>query len=278
MGSQFFEEHNIRDLLDDLQESAYSSSDDVTLDTYCDTNDKLYAGYTDQFNMLPESCEIGENNENATATLDETSCNSWEIRIKTTEEPNSIDIDGLILESIPLPSKSFSESATIVDNKNSPLLHGCGNKASLKNSMDTSLSDITPDTLEITKVKDTISKLDQNLRANIMMAFYHLSQTVQTSGIETPLELKNVVGAKEKELLYMMYSHTEEKKVSPIISTQVTSTPITTDDHSAPAPARHSKKRTHEDKSSTNQREPTQPTKIPTKRTRSKQTVKEKQP
>jgi len=276
MGSQFFEEQDIRDLLDDLQESAYSSSDDLTLDTYCDTNDKPHnVGYNDQFNTLPESCEIEENIENSSSLLtDETSCNSWELRIKTSEEPNSIDIDGPILEAIPLPSKSFSESATIVDNKNS---HACI-KSSLQNSMDSSLSDIS-DTAEITKAKDTISKLDQNLRANIMMAFYHLSQTVQTSGIETPLELKNVVGVKEQELLYMMYSHTEEKKTP--VATQATFT----DEHPAPALAatRHTKKRIHDEEDSnsntkTSAREPTQPTKIPTRRTRSKQTIKEKLP
>jgi len=273
MGSQFFEEQDIRDLLDDLQESAYSSSDDLTLDTYCETNDKPYnVGYTDQFNTLPESCEIEENIEkNSSLLTDESSCNSWELRIKTSEEPNSIDIDGPILEAIPLPSKSFSESATIVDNKNS---HVCI-KSPLHNSTDSSLSDT--DTAEITKAKDTISKLDQNLRANIMMAFYHLSQTVQTSGIETPLELKNVVGVKEQELLYMMYSHTDEKK------TPVAPEATFTDEHPAPAPARNTKKRIHDEdnsksntKTSANHREPTQPTKIPTKRTRSKQSIKEK--
>jgi len=264
MDSQFFEEQNIKDLLDDLQESAYSSSDDLTLDTYCDTNDKPFnLGYNEQFDTQPESCEIGETTENSSTLLTDASCNSWEIRIKTTEEPNSIDIDGLILEAI--PSKSFSESATIVDNKNS---HVC---RSLKSSMDISPSD-TPDTMEISKVKDTISKLDQNLRANIMMAFYHLSQTVQTSGIETPLELKNVVGVKEQELLYMMYSHNEEKK-TPVAAqaTSVFQTHITNEQHPAPAQAARTKKRIHEDSKSTNHIKPTQPTKTPTRRKLGKQ-------
>jgi len=67
--------------------------------------------------------------------------------------------------------------------------------------------------LEISKAKDTISKLNENVRADIMMAFYHLSQTAQTIGcINAPSELKNFVGTKEQELLHLMSAPSNEKK------------------------------------------------------------------